>query len=321
MATAATAEVLNTGALPAPRQYDGWREAVSSTHLAWDLPRRSEGRFVGRIRRQALGAADLVHCVCDPCHGRRGAAEIRRTAEPAYGLLYLVGGRERVSQDGHEFTLRAGSFALWDSQRRIDFLVPEGLQKITLMLPQRLLEAALPNARDLTGIPLSARDGAGALLATHLRSLARQGEALPDAQREAVLRATLALAVAALDAVVAIDVPDHRRRLMARITGYALKNLQDPELTPERVAAALGISLRQLHRVFGASGWTLARWLWHQRLLRCRQELDLRDGTPISTIAFRWGFSDAAHFSRAFREAYGCAPREYRARGGAPERR
>ena len=314
MVAAAPAELLSTQAMPPTRQYEAWRAAVSATHLAWDLPHRSENTFHGRIRRQVLGAADIIQCACDPCHGRRGRSEIAHSSDAAYGLLYIVGGRERIIQDDAEITLRAGTFTLWDSTRRIDFRVPDALQKITLMLPQSLLERVLPNARDLTGIPVNAREGSGALFATHLRSLARQGTELPVVQHEAVLQATLALMATALETVVASAGSDHRRRLMTRISSHILKNLGDPELTPDRIAAALGVSVRQLHRVFGMSGWTVERWIWHQRLLRCRQEFDLREKTPISQIAFRWGFSDAAHFSRAFREAFGCAPRDYRNR-------
>ena len=32
----------------------------------------------------------------------------------------------------------------------------------------------------------------------------------------------------------------------------------------------------------------------------------------ISTIGAHWGFLDAAHFSRVFKETYGLSPREYR---------
>ena len=70
--------------------------------------------------------------------------------------------------------------------------------------------------------------------------------------------------------------------------------------------------------VYAGSGWTADRWIWHQRLLRCREALAAADGTPVSQIAYRWGFSDAAHFSRAFRRAFGTAPRDFRAgRGGS----
>jgi AraC-like DNA-binding protein len=32
----------------------------------------------------------------------------------------------------------------------------------------------------------------------------------------------------------------------------------------------------------------------------------------ISDICFRWGFNDAAHFSRSFRADYGMTPRAFR---------
>ena len=32
----------------------------------------------------------------------------------------------------------------------------------------------------------------------------------------------------------------------------------------------------------------------------------------ITDIAYRWGFSDAAHFARMFRERFGMSPRRYR---------
>jgi AraC-like DNA-binding protein len=36
----------------------------------------------------------------------------------------------------------------------------------------------------------------------------------------------------------------------------------------------------------------------------------------VSAVAARWGLTNAAHFSRAFRAAYGVSPVEYRRLGG-----
>ena len=55
-----------------------------------------------------------------------------------------------------------------------------------------------------------------------------------------------------------------------------------------------------------------------QGLEHCRRELlDPRDRSQITEIARRWGFADAATFSRAFRGAYRVNPSTYRARFGA----
>ncbi|MET8678043.1 helix-turn-helix transcriptional regulator [Streptomyces sp. NPDC004647] len=59
----------------------------------------------------------------------------------------------------------------------------------------------------------------------------------------------------------------------------------------------------------------VGNWIRLRRLEQCRR--DLHDpalcARPVSAIAVRWGFRDAAHFSRTFRATYGVPPGEYRA--------
>lgn len=305
--------VQSSASLPASRQYDWWRAAVSDTHLGWDLPRRDEGGFRARFRHQSLGPAQIVQCACDPCHGQRGRPEIAQGQEPAYGLLYIVRGAESLAQAGREILLEAGSFTLWDSTRPISFGLPGELEKITLLLPQGAVTDLLPGAADLVMRPISGRRGPGALFATHLRALAREGGELPHALQAPVLRATLDLLIAAIEP--AAEEGAYQRALRARIQDFVLAHLDDPALGPEQVAQAIGISARQVHRLFNAGGVTLDRWIWRQRLQRCRDELRARPGARVSEIAFRWGFSDSAHFSRAFKQAFGVSPRAFRNAG------
>ncbi len=63
-----------------------------------------------------------------------------------------------------------------------------------------------------------------------------------------------------------------------------------------------------------AQGTTVAAWIRHRRLERCRKDLaDPAFSTaPVSAVAVRWGLPDSAHFSRLFRRTYGLPPAEYR---------
>ncbi len=69
-----------------------------------------------------------------------------------------------------------------------------------------------------------------------------------------------------------------------------------------------------LHRAWAGEPCSLADWIWAQRLDAARR--DLCDPTlaarSVSQIGFSWGFSHAAHFSRAFRARFGCSPRDMR---------
>jgi AraC family transcriptional activator of tynA and feaB len=306
------AAIHSSAQLPPPRQYDWWRDAVSATHLPWDLPRRLDGSYRAKFRQQAIGEAQIVHCACDPCEGRRGKAEIARLKEPLFGILYVLKGRESLKQGGREIVLEQGSFTLWDSTRPIEFGLPQDLEKITLLLPQSAVALGLPQAEELVMRPVCGQRGAGALFATHLRALAREGATLPSSGAAPVLRATLDLLAASFVATEAESGNSYRRAMRRRIQDFVLENLADPALCAELIAAAVGVSERQLHRLFQSSGATLERWIWQQRLQRCREDLARSPHARISEIAFAHGFSDAAHFSRAFRDMFGISPRDFR---------
>jgi AraC-like DNA-binding protein len=105
-----------------------------------------------------------------------------------------------------------------------------------------------------------------------------------------------------------------RRVLRLSIMAFIERELGDPELDAEKIAAAHFISTRYLYKLLQDDCNGVAGWIRSQRLERCRR--DLRDPLlrerSVCAIAARWGFTDAAHFSRAFRTAYGVCPREYR---------
>jgi AraC-like DNA-binding protein len=102
---------------------------------------------------------------------------------------------------------------------------------------------------------------------------------------------------------------------MVRIPAFIECHLGDPGLSPAMIAAAHHVSVRTLHNLYGPGEHTVSGWIRHRRLERCRQDLlnpELRD-RPVGSIGTRWGFQDAAVFSRVFRRAYGLPPGEYRA--------
>ena len=102
---------------------------------------------------------------------------------------------------------------------------------------------------------------------------------------------------------------------LADIENYILMNITDPNLCYNKVAAKCGISPRYLCYLLKANNLSFSEMLWKNRLPRARDCLissAARD-YPIHEIAFMSGFKSAAHFSRMFKAAYGCPPREYRA--------
>jgi AraC-like DNA-binding protein len=76
------------------------------------------------------------------------------------------------------------------------------------------------------------------------------------------------------------------------------------------------MSLRVLHVLFEDTGESVAGLIRRERLARCWCDLERPSGGAVTEIAFRWGFKDSAHFSRAFKREFGISPTEVRRSAG-----
>jgi len=105
-----------------------------------------------------------------------------------------------------------------------------------------------------------------------------------------------------------------RRRELDAVLHYVEENLSRPDLSVGEIAAANFMSARKLHSLFEMLDTTVATWVRSRRLHHCRRELvdSAFSGLTIAQIAARWGFKDAAHFSRAFTDRFGASPRAFR---------
>ncbi|MDD5114762.1 MAG: helix-turn-helix domain-containing protein [Methylobacter sp.] len=92
------------------------------------------------------------------------------------------------------------------------------------------------------------------------------------------------------------------------------QNLRNTELDASLISRYAGLSTRYINDLFAEEATSLMRYVWTRRLENCGKDLlnPVFADHRISDIAFRWGFNDAAHFSRAFKQQFGCSPREFR---------
>jgi len=90
-------------------------------------------------------------------------------------------------------------------------------------------------------------------------------------------------------------------------------HLAEP-LALSELAAHAGLSRRQIERLFRQEmKRSPARYYLEVRLERARLLLT-QTALPIVDIAIACGFVASSHFSKCYREMYGCAPHETRAR-------
>jgi AraC family transcriptional activator of tynA and feaB len=60
---------------------------------------------------------------------------------------------------------------------------------------------------------------------------------------------------------------------------------------------------------------TFGKFVLDARLEACRKRILGSPDEPISDIAFAHGFQSQSHFSRAFRQKFGCSPNQLRKAG------
>ncbi|MFM0738239.1 helix-turn-helix domain-containing protein [Paraburkholderia xenovorans] len=215
----------------------------------------------------------------------------------------------------------ASTIYVLDLARELDSEIVAG-DTVILTIARDQLNPRIRSA-DLHGAVL--RGPLSSLLGDHMVALRRQLPYLSPADMPHVEQATLAMVSAALAPSVqtlADAEGEINQAVMSRVRRYIDANLTSADLTPLQICRDVGISRAQLYRLF-ARETGVAVYIQQRRLAKIRQILEGAGGRQqrLSTLAFQYGFKSESHFSRSFRQAFGCAPSEARERGAAREAR
>lgn len=310
---------LSTSDIP-PRERAGWLREV--------ICREYANVEVTSPARQAL-SQDLAIYPFDNLRlsviRSSGIGLKRRPFEPhvpshdAYLAVVLLTGDYVLEQDGNEAVLQPGDMAIYDATRphRID--CPRDFSKLILSIPRPLLRARMAGIERCAALRISGAEGIGAVASSFLRACGQNAGALAAHESSALADHAVDLLTLAAASVrpAPFALSSSRAATMVRVKALIEQHLSDPALDPAMIARRAGLSARYLSGLFGAEGTSLMRHVWRRRLEQCARDLadPRRAGERVAEIAFRWGFGDASHFSRAFRQQFGCTPGAFR-RGG-----
>lgn len=106
-----------------------------------------------------------------------------------------------------------------------------------------------------------------------------------------------------------------RNRHLAKAIEIMRSRIDDPVPLTE-IARELGISTRQIERLFGAYLRTSPKKYFTEMRLERARLLLLQTESAITDVALACGFGNFGHFSRAYRAAYGVSPMMQRGRLG-----
>jgi AraC-like DNA-binding protein len=317
---ASPSTVLDTDRVPRRERFALWREALSPTHAA-ALPADSDpDTFRAFAQGWNLGPALVFETRATAQLLSRAPAAIRADQVDHYLIRLQRQGRWRGETGDRATDVAADSIVVLDMARPTAAL-GTGIDNVNLILPRDLLDGVLPPF-DMHGLVLAGAPAA--LLRSHLVALTEALPHIPQAHAPAIARATCSLVAACLapsaDAAARARAPLALSRL-AEIRRHIDRHIGSPGLSPGTIGKALGLSRSALYTVCEPEGG-VAALIQRRRLERIRKILaDPQDRRRISEIADQHGFVSRAHFSRAFRAAFGLSPREVRAGAQPPRER
>jgi AraC-like DNA-binding protein len=311
--------LIRTSDIPPAQRYDAWRSIVCDTLGPLDFRADPDVPLWGEIGAGTLGPVNGGSVLTSTPHSvHRTPGLIRRGSSELYRVVLAMSGGLRLAQEDKTARLLPGEFAIYDFARPYELVYDSAVRLAVFGFPRDLLALPADTAAAMTAVPITADVTAAGLAAPFLTRIAADLESYQPASAARLCTVLMDLVAAAVaeraDAEGSLPPDSRERTLLLAMHAFIERHLGDAHITPAAVASAHHVSLRQLHRLFETQETTVAAWIRHRRLERCRR--DLADpglvATPVSAVAARWGLADAAHFSRLFRGAYGLAPAEYR---------
>ena len=239
----------------------------------------------------------------------------RAEHHPVAKVIIQTMGVSVYEQRGERVTLTPGDGLVYDVSQPHAITSPETTEHFVVTVPHDLVAGRGIRLDRLSAQRFSARTGVGRLVADLIHSTYGELATISQGCEDDLAASLLSLMFLPLPTEAA----HAGEALRHRIESYIRDQIRDPELSIDKIASALRCSKRYLHMAFAASDRSITDHIWSTRLDGCRSELARRTDRTISEIAFAWGFSSSAHFSRAFRKRFGVTPTAFRrADGGVP---
>jgi AraC-like DNA-binding protein len=295
-----------------------WKHLVAESFVPLAARTADVDGFRGRLRSRVLDRMSVVEVTATSHEVHRTPALIAQASERYLKLNLQLEGTGLLIQDNREALLRPGDLAIYDTNRPYTLSFEEEARMIVVMFPCDALSLPTDYVGQLAAVRMAGSTGLSGIVGQFIRQLSENLEVLsgPSGSRLATNALDLVSTMLHAEMDIAPDRLKPQALLAVSAREYIEANLWDPQLSPASIAAAHFISTRHLHNVFHESGTTVASWIRSQRLDGTRRELQdpLHAGKSVGAVAARWGFLDAAHFSRIFRDAFGMSPSDWRRR-------
>lgn len=237
------------------------------------------------------------------------------THSPCLWLAIPIEGDFLLNDGDDTVRLHPGDIVYGPAGHDSTLTLPDHFVMLYIRIPQSVLNPRLLNLQILPTGTLTGKAAVNRIFSGFLRSIVADLEELTDEHIRPIEIALSEFVISSLaesSANSCFDVAGASN--FHRICQAIETQLGDGDLTLRQIADQQRVSARYIQKLFQQAGTSFSHYLRQRRLEHCRSDLasQAHRTLSISEICFRWGFNDAAHFSRSFRTDYGMSPRGYR---------
>ncbi|GAA1191971.1 helix-turn-helix domain-containing protein [Prauserella alba] len=255
--------------------------------------------FTGTELNLTLPSLRFAKVTGSPHVVERGPGQIATCPGDGVVVYFALAGEGSFHHREGRAVLSPGQALVCDADQPFRRGFSRGLTELVLAVPRDVL-------RDATGRSGLTRPRTIGADSPHCRALASlvasglRGDGDWDTLEAGV--------VDLLPAVVGSEPADGGHLAAAR--AYITTHLADPDLSASRIARAVGVSARQLSRLFAAAGESVPRAVLAARLDAARAAVTdpATRGSSLAELAAGLGFASPAHFSRSYRARFGTTP-------------
>ena len=313
-----TAQILyRSNELAANERIPIWQEVVWRNYVPLDIRLTRADSFTGFVSLGHLGSVRIVTSGSRPQRITRTPRLIRQDTNEYLMLGLQTRGRGVVMQGGREARLSVGDFVLWDTREPYDIVFPDDWEMAVYQFPRSAFRYDARTVGTITARSFSGCRGTSRAVSAFLSNLADEAQDGPLVGHDALLAAAVDMLTVCIDSSLQAGsiASSYDKVLARRIEDYVRANLGNPEFRSVDIAAAHGLSARQLHRVFLERGCTVGEFIRRLRMENIRADLLSRKARyqTIASIARKWGYMDTPHFNRAFKARYRITPTQWRA--------
>jgi AraC-like DNA-binding protein len=314
---AMTTRILTVDRLCEADRFAYWREqwCEGTVGVTGELARDERQSFHARATTWTAPHVIRLRCETGPFQVSRGLREINRRSWQGWIWLHQeMSDGATFRHAGNEFIMRQGDLLVTDPTIPFSSRPRSSHDYCRWLLPRAWIEPHLPPSRRPLSVRLSGSHGINGLVGTYLHALDDAVDELDDAELPRIIDNFCRLVALACGGAAGDQRDAIRAAKLRQAKDYIALHLSEPDLTPAAVAAAMRISVRQLHLLFEPTGTSFAQHVLTRRLEECRAILESPSSRArsVTDIAYAWGFNNLASFYRAFRRRYGISPGEFR---------